>query len=155
MDAERPVADLVVNPCPGQLLTQASLWLVTEDGATLVREGFENADQGSRCPPVLVDEPAQDVSASKDRAENFPMGRPSGGWRRQAKPSMRPLLHVVARVGTQDLFEMPPTEDQDVVQTLSPDRPHEPLCERVRSRCSDGRPDDLDAFGLEHGVEGS
>lgn len=36
MDLSRNVPELFVYECPGQTLTQVSLWLVTKDGATLV-----------------------------------------------------------------------------------------------------------------------
>ena len=60
---------------------------------------------------------------------------------------------VVDELG-QDILEVPPAEDQQLVETLAPDRAHPALSERVGARAPVGRPGYADAFAAEDLVEG-
>jgi hypothetical protein len=60
---------------------------------------------------------------------------------------------VVAGVAAQDALEVGFVHDQQVVEALRPDGPHEPLNECVRVRGPEGCLEDLGALGLEHVVE--
>ena len=65
------------------------------------------------------------------------------------------LLYVVSDVSLEHSLEVPTTVDEDVVQALRANGPHEPLGECVRPRCADRRSDDVDALRAEHLVERS
>jgi len=60
---------------------------------------------------------------------------------------------VMAGVAAQDALEVGFVHDQQVVEALRPDRPHEPLGACVRVRGPEGCLEDLGALGLEHVVE--
>jgi hypothetical protein len=63
-DTDRALADLVVYPCPGQSLAQASLWIVTKDGATLVRPIWRISRSSGTSTPrqILVGDTPQGFS---------------------------------------------------------------------------------------------
>ena len=65
------------------------------------------------------------------------------------------LLEVMGNVRLENPLEVPTTVDQDVVEALAAHGPHEPLREGIRPRCTDRRPDDPDALGAKHRIEGS
>jgi hypothetical protein len=56
-------------------------------------------------------------------------------------------------VDTQHSFEVAAVEDQQPVEALGAHGSDEALCDRVRFGRADRRPDDLDAFAAEDGVE--
>src|SRR6266511_6298150 len=66
---------------------------------------------------------------------------------------MRPLLRVMAHVDAEHTIEMPSSVDEDVVQALRADGPHEPLGEGVGPWRQDGGADDPDFFRPEYLVE--
>jgi len=57
--------------------------------------------------------------------------------------------------GPQHPLEVPGVDDQHPVEALPSHGADEALGDRVGLRCSDGGPDDLDAFGPEDVVEGT
>ena len=68
---------------------------------------------------------------------------------------MRPLSVVVIDIGAQHPAEVALTPDQQPVEAFRSHGPDPALGDRVGSRRSDRRLDDLDAFGREDLVEGS
>ena len=60
------------------------------------------------------------------------------------------LLYVVCDVRPEHSLQVPTTVDQDVVEVLSADGPHEPLRDCIRPRCADRRSDDPNALGAEN-----
>jgi hypothetical protein len=60
---------------------------------------------------------------------------------------------VVLGIASKDAFEVTGVDDEQMIQTLRPDRPHEPFCVGIRV----GRPErcleDLEAFGAKDLVE--
>ncbi len=77
--------------------------------------------------------------------------RVAGRWRRlrdrlsKIKGSVRPRLVVVAEVLADGRLEVTSRADEQVVEALCADGPHEPFGKRVRSRRSDRDLDGLDA----------
>jgi hypothetical protein len=68
---------------------------------------------------------------------------------------MWPLLFVVSDVRAEHSLEVPATIDQDVVEALLADGPHDPLRECIRPRCADRGSDDPDALAAEDLIERS
>jgi hypothetical protein len=75
--------------------------------------------------------------------------------RAQAEPLVRSGLVVVASELGEDLFQVTPTEDQQVVEQLAARGANPALGERVRTRRPVGQADDLDALAAEDFIEGS
>jgi hypothetical protein len=60
---------------------------------------------------------------------------------------------VVMDEDAKDTLEVASVQDQEPVEALGADGPHEALGDRVRLRCTNRRLDDLDAFVAEDSVE--
>jgi hypothetical protein len=75
--------------------------------------------------------------------------------RSQSAPSVRSVMIVVADVGVEHALEMSPTQDEQPVETLSPDCPDPPLRVGVRARCPHRRPKNPDVFTPEDVVKRS
>jgi hypothetical protein len=60
------------------------------------------------------------------------------------------MLLVLARRA----FGMPLVDDRESIEQFAADGADQAFCDRIRPRCSDGRPDDFDVVGGEDGVEG-
>jgi hypothetical protein len=103
---------------------------------------------------MLVDQAAQTVSALHVPG---PDGRSvyRFAWAPLLQPLVRSRLAVVLDEFLEHAIQMPPTEDQQVIQALSPRRPHPALGERVRPRRSCRCPHHLHAFTPEHLIEGA
>ncbi len=76
-----------------------------------------------------------------------------GVGRPQVERAVGPLAVVVVDVDTKHSFEVAAVEDQQPVEALGAHGSDEALCDRVRFGRADRRPDDLDAFAAEDGVE--
>jgi hypothetical protein len=59
----------------------------------------------------------------------------------------------VREVLGENVLEVPVPENEEAVQALSPDRPHETFGEGVRTWCLDRGLDDPEAFSAEHLIE--
>jgi hypothetical protein len=69
--------------------------------------------------------------------------------------AMGPVAVVVGDIALQDGLEMAAPEDEDAIQALAAQRPHEPFRERVRKRCPDRCADDGGSLGDEDLIEGA
>ena len=68
---------------------------------------------------------------------------------------MGTMLVVVLEVLDDDGLEVTSAEDQQAVEALPAQCPHDPLADGVRSRRADGRADHLDCLGgyaADHGI---
>jgi hypothetical protein len=92
-------------------------------------------------PLVGVMEPTQD--RARDNATGAATDRRGGGLQRQR--SVRPLLVVVADELVQDGTQVGLVDDDQMVETLAPQGPHDPFGDRVRPRRSDRRQHSVDA----------
>ena len=75
---------------------------------------------------------------------------------RQCAVGMEPFMELSSlgrRLWGAQTLEMAQVHDQQPIETFGADGSHEALRDRVRSRCADRCPDDLDAFACEDGVE--
>jgi hypothetical protein len=71
-----------------------------------------------------------------------------------AERAVWPVLVVVAAVDREDVVEVAPPEDQDLVEAIGANRAHPALREGVRVCRLDWCADHLDAFGAEDLLEG-
>jgi hypothetical protein len=86
----------------------------------------------------------------------------SSHWRLD-RPSVRSVLGegevgssvvVVREVASQEVAQVTPAQDQDMVETLSPDRADEPFREGILPRAAGGREDLLDPHALHASAKG-
>jgi hypothetical protein len=104
---------------------------------------------------ILVEEAAEAV-ASADAALMI-LRRDSnrlGDGRLLLERAVRPMRVVVSDVLVQHPLEMPARDDQEPVETFTPDAASPTLRVRLRPRRRDRRTDHLDPFRAEHLVEG-
>lgn len=103
---------------------------------------------------VLMDQSAQNLTSSDD-----PPGRPFGGQsgigRRKVQAPMRPGPVVMTGVRPEDALQVAWTEEEDVIEALSPDRADPTLRERVRPRRPNGCLHHRDPFRAEDLFEGA
>src|SRR6266536_313084 len=115
--------------------------------------GVQNPEPRSRGDPlVLVDEPAEDGAPPDPRASDPFRGRSRIRWTKLERPVWS-LPVVVLDVRAEDVLQVTPTEDQDVIQALSSSRADPALRERVPPWGPDRRFEDSDVFGPEDLVE--
>ena len=100
---------------------------------------------------MLVDDAAEYIVAD-DPSARF-RGHRSGDRWGELEAAMGPRLVVMAEVLVEHRFEMSTRDDEEVVEAVLSDGPHEPFGEGVRLRRGDRGSYGLDADGGEHSVE--
>jgi hypothetical protein len=108
---------------------------------------------------VFVEESAEEVASSDLRRVEGRCGLRIGSAamirRSEVEPSVWTLLVEVADVDAEDVLEVTAADDQEPVETLPSDAADPAFGVGVRVRRQHRRPDDLDAFAAEDGVEGA
>jgi hypothetical protein len=94
-------------------------------------------------------------SADVKRIESAWFGERIGGWpqRRAVQAAVMPVLVVVGLELAEYVEQVGLVPDQGLVKKLVPTGLHPPFGDRVHPRNADAGKDDLDAFGLEDGIE--
>ena len=100
-------------------------------------------DLSCRSPVILVDQPAEHVSASNLRAWTGVRSSVSASGA-ETEPTMKSEAVVMVRIGPEHPIEVPASEDGHPIQTLGSDGPNPSLGEAVRVRCADRGEDHLD-----------
>ena len=101
---------------------------------------------------VLMDYAAENI-ATDYLAVDGGRGRGAGEWLVEMETAMRPGFVVMAEVLGEQRLEMSSRHDEEVIEALLADGPHEPLGESVRPRRGDRGSQGLSPDGGEHGVE--
>src|SRR5439155_15484941 len=107
---------------------------------------------GSSCPPVLVDDPAED-SAAPDRALDRDHSRVVVVGRLLAQALVGAMGVEVVGVLGEHLPRVAFAVEQQPVGALRADAPHEPFRVAVRPGRAGWDLDEVDAFGGEHRIE--
>ena len=100
---------------------------------------------------MLVDDAAEYIVAD-DPSARF-RGHRSGDRWGELEAAMGPRLVVMAEVLVEHRFEMSTRDDEEVVEAVLSDGPHEPFGEGVRIRGPIGGLEDLSTLGFEHFIE--
>jgi hypothetical protein len=124
--------------------------------ARLTAEPAVDGVKLSGCPPVFVNQTAEDIDAFHAPATRQRGHRRRCGHRHvKADAAMRASPVVVLEITGEDLLQVPTVPDQRPSQTLGTDRAQPPFCERIRLRRPRRNPECLDTGRAEHGVERS
>ena len=101
---------------------------------------------------VLMDYAAENI-ATDYLAVDGGRGRGAGEWLVEMETAMGPGFVVVAEVLGEQRLEMSSRHDEEVIEALLADGPHEPLGKSIRPRRGDRGSQGLNPDGGENGVE--
>jgi hypothetical protein len=120
---------------------------------TTTQRTYQPAASGSRCDPVLVDQPAEDVLAAHVKRRHSSSSLDGAVRRFEPEGPVRPVPVVVTHIDTQDTFEVSATEDQEMIEAVGAHGAHPTLRVSVRVRRPYRRPDHPDTLGTKDLVE--
>src|SRR6266511_627662 len=120
---------------------------------TTTRRTYQPAPACSRGGFVLVDQPAEEISAvhTQRQCRLLKGCRPVG--RDESEGAVGPVLVVMPHVETQHALEMTAANDKDSIEAVRADSSHPAFGVRVRVRRPNRRPDHLHPVGTEDLVE--